>query len=269
MERSLEGKSVAITGAAKGIGRAIAERLLADGANVMIGDIDLSAGQRTIQELEKFSGRVGVVKTDVSEVDASTRLVDACVCRFGRLDSFIANAGVISLSPFLEIGAEEWNRVMNVNARGTLFGIQAAARQMLCQSRYREGPRGKIVCISSIAARYGAGEMAPFMPHYRASKAAVVSLVQSAAAAFAPEITVNALCPGLVDTDMWKTIGAHWANITKTKVGSAWKQRTAQIPMGRPQQGTDVAGACAFLVGPDSNYITGQSINIDGGLNMN
>ncbi|MDW6058540.1 SDR family oxidoreductase [Streptomyces sp. FXJ1.4098] len=132
----------------------------------------------------------------------------------------------------------------------------------------RRPPRGKIITMSSIAGRYGAGPMAPLTPHYRASKASVISLTQTAAYALAPDITVNAICPGLVETDMWRQIDQEWAAAEGWSEGEAWKRRTAVVPMGRPQTPDDVAGLARYLCSPDSDYMTGQALNIDGGLIM-
>jgi len=147
--------------------------------------------------------------------------------------------------------------------------MQAAARRMLDQAPLAQGrPQGKIVAIASIAGRAGAGPIAGVMPHYRASKAAVISLVQSAAATFAPRLTVNAICPGVVDTAMWEGIDRDLTALQGSARGEAWRQRVAGVPMGRAQQPEDVAGVAAFLASAASDYMTGQSINVDGGLVM-
>jgi meso-butanediol dehydrogenase/(S,S)-butanediol dehydrogenase/diacetyl reductase len=110
--------------------------------------------------------------------------------------------------------------------------------------------------------------MAPVIPHYRASKAAVISITQSAAYTLAPDITVNAVCPGLVATEMWQQIDREWAQVEGWEQGEAWKRRTAVVPMGRPQTPEDVAGMVAFLCSPQADYMTGQAVNIDGGMTM-
>jgi meso-butanediol dehydrogenase/(S,S)-butanediol dehydrogenase/diacetyl reductase len=129
-------------------------------------------------------------------------------------------------------------------------------------------PRGKIITMASIAGRSGAGPIASVIAPYRASKAAVISLTQSAAITLAPHVTVNAICPGLVETDMWKRMDRDWTALQGVEQGQAWKQRVAAVPMGRPQQPDDVAGLALYLASPASDYMTGQSINIDGGLMM-
>jgi meso-butanediol dehydrogenase/(S,S)-butanediol dehydrogenase/diacetyl reductase len=138
------------------------------------------------------------------------------------------------------------------------------------QPRPADGrPRGKIIMMASIAGRSGAGPIAALIAPYRASKAAVISLTQSAAIALAPDITVNAICPGLVETDMWKRMDRDWTALQGVPQGEAWRQRVATVPLGRAQQPDDVAGLALYLASPAADYMTGQSINIDGGLMMN
>jgi meso-butanediol dehydrogenase/(S,S)-butanediol dehydrogenase/diacetyl reductase len=182
----------------------------------------------------------------------------------------VCNAGIMQLKPFLELEAADWDRMLGVNAKGCFLSLQAAGRQMLQQAPLAAGrPRGKIITIASIAGRSGAGPIAAVTPHYRASKAAVLSLTQSAAIAFAPHLTVNAICPGLVESEMWRGIDRDWGALQGLGEGQFWQQRIASIPMGRPQQPEDVADIATMLAAPESDYMTGQAINIDGGLMMN
>jgi meso-butanediol dehydrogenase/(S,S)-butanediol dehydrogenase/diacetyl reductase len=196
-------------------------------------------------------------------------MVKEIVQHYGRVDVMVCNAGIIQVKPFMDITEEDWDPTFAVNVKGTFLTLQAAARQMCTQAPMGANrPKGKIITLASIAGRYGAGPMAPIIPHYRASKAAVISITQSAAFTFAPDITVNAICPGLVETDMWKRIDKEWSAIESWKEGEAWSRRVGAVPMGRPQTADDVAGLAAYLVSPDSDYMTGQSLNIEGGLTM-
>ena len=182
----------------------------------------------------------------------------------------VCNAGIMQLKPFLELDATDWDRMLSVNVKGCFLSLQAAARQMLQQEPLAAGrPRGKIITMASIAGRPGAGPIASVIPHYRASKAAVISLTQSAAMTFAPHLTVNAICPGLVESDMWRRMDADWTALQGMAQGEIWSQRIAGIPMGRPQSPEDIADLAGYLASPASDYMTGQSINIDGGLMMN
>jgi NAD(P)-dependent dehydrogenase (short-subunit alcohol dehydrogenase family) len=152
-----------------------------------------------------------------------------------------------------------------VNARGLFFVLQAAARQMLTQPARSEGRlRGKIVNIASIAGRGGR----PLFAAYAASKAAAISITQSAAFAFAPDVTVNAICPGVVDTAMWRLIDQQWTDIDQRPQGSAWQDRIRGIPMRRPETPDDLTGMAVFLASAGSDYITGQSYHVDGGMVM-
>ncbi|MDI2097450.1 SDR family NAD(P)-dependent oxidoreductase [Ruicaihuangia caeni] len=265
----LTGMTAAITGAGQGIGRTIALRLAAQGANVVVSDIDATRAEAVAGEVRALGVRSASVRADVTSAADNALIVDAAADEFGRLDLMVCNAGVIQVKPFLDVTPDDWDATFAVNVKGTMLSIQAAARQMLSQGPMGEGrPNGKIVNMASIAGRYAAGPMAPIIPHYRASKAAVISLTHSASATFAPHITVNAICPGLVDTDMWKRIDAEWSAVAGWETGTAWKTRTAAVPLGRPQRSDDVAGVAEFLASPAADYMTGQSINIDGGLTM-
>jgi meso-butanediol dehydrogenase/(S,S)-butanediol dehydrogenase/diacetyl reductase len=178
----------------------------------------------------------------------------------------VNNAGVVRVRPLLELTPEDWDFVNDVNARGLFFALQAGARQMVGQAPLSAGRlRGKIINIASIAGRGGR----PMFAAYAASKAAAISITQSAALALAPGITVNAICPGVVDTEMWRTIDREWTQADKRPLGAAWKDRVGGIPLARPQAPEDLTGMALFLASADSDYITGQSYHVDGGVVMN
>ncbi|RST48213.1 glucose 1-dehydrogenase [Variovorax sp. MHTC-1] len=255
---------VAVTGAGQGIGRALARAFARQGARVVVSDIDAASCAAAADELQTLG-----VPADVTRAEDCAALVGRTVEAFGRLDVMICNAGIMQLKPLLELDASDWDRMLGVNVTGTFLTLQAAARQMLAQPPLGEGrPRGKILLMASIAGRSGAGPIAAVIPHYRASKAAVISLGQSAAVALAPQITVNAICPGLVETDMWQRMDRDWTALQGAPRGQAWQQRVAAVPMGRAQTPADVADLALFLASPAADYMTGQSINIDGGLMM-
>ena len=177
----------------------------------------------------------------------------------------VNNAGVIRIRPVLELTPEDWDFVNDVNARGLFFAMQAGARRMMEQAPRAAGrPRGKVINIASIAGRGGR----PLFAAYAASKAAAISVTQSAALALAPQVTVNAICPGVVDTPMWKQIDLEWTKIDGRPSGSAWQDRIRGIPMGRPETPDDLTGMAVFLASADSDYVTGQSYNVDGALVM-
>jgi len=258
----LTGRTVLITGAARGIGAACARRLAADGAKLVLADLDGAGAEKLAAEL----GQVAV-RADVTRPEDIDRIVDEPYRRWGRLDVLFNNAGVIRVQPMLEVTGEEWDRVMDVNLRAVFFVLQAVARRMLDQDLMPESElRGKLIQTASIASYRGGNHL---MTPYSASKAGVVSLTRSAAQALAPHrITSNCVCPGAVETAMWEQIDREWGALEGLGQGEAWKRRIRNIPLGRPERAEDVAGVVAFLAGPDSDYMTGQALNVDGGIVM-
>ena len=251
-----------VTGAARGIGAASARRLVADGARLVLADVDGDAVEKLAAEL----GQAAVVGDVTRRADVE-RMLEEPYRRWGRLDVLFNNAGVIRVQPLLEVTEDEWDRVMAVNLKAVFFVLQAAARRMLAQAPMAGSElRGKLVQTASIASYRGGNHL---MTPYSASKAGVVSLTRSAAQALAPHrITSNCVCPGAVETAMWEQIDREWGALEGLGPGDAWRRRIRQIPLGRPERAEDVAGVVAFLAGPDSDYMTGQAINVDGGLVM-
>jgi len=262
----LDGTVTLVTGSARGIGRAIALRYAREGAAVIVVDLDEGAAQAVAGEIRSLGATADAFRTDIGDPDQSAAMVKRAADRFGRLDVLVNNAGVIRVRPLLEVTPEDWDFVNHVNARGLFFAVQAGARQMLRQTPAGQGrPRGKIINIASIAGRNGRPMFAP----YAASKAAAISITQSAAAGLAPDVTVNSICPGVVDTEMWRLIDREWTQSDRRPAGSAWQDRIRGIPMGRPETPEDLTGMAVFLASPDSDYITGQSYHVDGGVVMN
>jgi meso-butanediol dehydrogenase / (S,S)-butanediol dehydrogenase / diacetyl reductase len=261
----LDGFVAIATGGARGIGRAIALRYAREGATVVVTDLDDAGAQAVAAEIRSHGGAADAFRVDLGEPDQSAAMVARATDRFGRLDILVNNAGVIRVRALLELTPEDWDFVNDVNARGLFFALQAGARQMLQQAPMSEGrPRGKIINIASIAGRSGR----PMFAAYAASKAAAISITQSAAVGLAPDVTVNAVCPGVVDTEMWRLIDREWTLLEQRPVGAAWQDRIRGIPMGRPETPDDLAGMAVFLASSDADYITGQSYNVDGGMTM-
>jgi meso-butanediol dehydrogenase/(S,S)-butanediol dehydrogenase/diacetyl reductase len=219
--------------------------------------------------VEKLAAELGgvAVEADVTRAADIARMVDEPYRRWGRLDVLFNNAGVIRVQPMLDVSEAEWDRVMSVNLKAVFFVMQAVARRMRTQSPIPGSElRGKLIHTASIAAYRGGNHL---MTPYSASKAGVISIARSAAQALAPDrITSNCVCPGAVETPMWEQIDAELAALHGWAPREAWKRRTAVIPLGRPETAEDVAGVVAFLAGPDSDYMTGQAIKVDGGLVM-
>ena len=259
---SVSGRAVLITGAARGIGAACARRLASEGAKLVLADLDGPGVDKLAAEL----GQVAI-KTDVTKPDDIARMVDEPYKRWGRLDVLFNNAGVIRVQPMFEVTEAEWDHVMDVNLRAVFFVLQAAARRMVTQAPMSGSElRGKLIQTASIASYRGGNHL---MTPYSASKAGVVSLTRSAAQLLAPErVTSNCVCPGAVETPMWEQIDREWGALEGLGQGEAWKRRIRHIPLGRPERAEDVANVVAFLAGPDSDYMTGQAINVDGGIVM-
>jgi meso-butanediol dehydrogenase/(S,S)-butanediol dehydrogenase/diacetyl reductase len=259
---SVSGRTVLITGAARGIGAACARRLASEGAKLVLADLDGPGVEKLAAELKQVA-----IKTDVTKPDDIARMVDEPYKRWGRLDVLFNNAGVIRVQPMFDVTEAEWDRVLDVNLRAVFFVLQAVARRMLKQDVIPGSElRGKLIQTASIAAYRGGNHL---MTPYSASKAGVVSLTRSAAQALARErITSNCVCPGAVETPMWEQIDKEWGALEGLGQGEAWKRRIRGIPLGRPERADDVANVVAFLAGPDSDYMTGQALNVDGGLVM-
>ena len=257
-----EGRVVLITGAARGIGAATARRLAREDARLVLADVDGVGADKLAAEL----GGVAV-RADVTRAADVARMIDEPYQRWGRLDVLFNNAGVIRLQPMLDVSEHEWDRVLDVNLKAVFFVLQAAVRRMKTQPPMAGSElRGKLIQTASIAGYRGGNHL---MTPYSASKAGVISLTRSAAQALAPDrITSNCVCPGAVDTAMWEQIDREWGALRGWAPREAWKKRIAGIPLGRPESPDDVAGVVAFLAGPDSDYMTGQAIKVDGGRVM-
>jgi meso-butanediol dehydrogenase/(S,S)-butanediol dehydrogenase/diacetyl reductase len=258
----VRGRVVLITGASGGIGASTARRLAADGANLILSDVNAGAVRKLADELKQEAVPADV--TRAADIDA---MIGAAYRRWGRLDVLFNNAGVIRVEPMLEVTEAEWDRVVNVNLRAVFFVLQAAARRMREQAPMPGSElRGKLIQTASIAGYRGGN---PLMTPYSASKAGVISLTRSAAQVLAADrITSNCVCPGAVETPMWTQIDKELGALHGWGEGEAWKRRIRHIPLGRPETADDVAGVVAFLAGPDSDYMTGQAIKVDGGLVM-
>jgi 3-oxoacyl-[acyl-carrier protein] reductase len=244
----LAGRRAIVTGAARGIGFAIAQRFVAEGAAVALVDVQAEAVKAAGAALDSAPCFVA----DVADAaDAKGAVVDAAQA-LGGLDALVNNAGILHIAPLLEISPDDWDRTFAVNVRSMLFTIQAAVPLM--QSSDADH-LGKIVNMASMGGKLGA----PGQAHYCASKAAVIELTRVAAMELGPlGITVNCICPGYVLTEM----GAA----TRTaEMVAAW---SAKSPLGRLGTPHDVAGMAVFLVSADGDYCTGQAMNVTGGMVM-
>ncbi|MBD2759980.1 acetoin reductase [Yimella sp. cx-573] len=255
--------NVHITGAARGIGKAIAVRLAKDGHNLVVSDLPSmsDALEQTAEELRSHGTTIATATGDVSSHDDVRRLVRATADELGSLDVMVANAGIAQTKALLEVSPQEYDRVHAINGRGVFLCYTEAARQMI-----EQGSGGKIIGAASIAAHKGF----PLLGVYCSSKFAVRALTQAAAQEWAEHrITVNAYCPGIVDTTMWEEIDRDLGAINEVGKGESMKAMAEGIALGRVSVGSDVAGLVSYLAGPDSDYMTGQSVLIDGGMVFN
>jgi meso-butanediol dehydrogenase/(S,S)-butanediol dehydrogenase/diacetyl reductase len=260
MADRLDGKVCVVSGAGRGIGEGIAIRLASEGAKVVIADLDERAGKKVAAGIGKVGGSAIAVKCDVADRKSAREMIRATVKAFGRLDVIFNNAAVAEIRPFMEVREQDWNKIMHVNGLGVLICMQEAVKQM----RRQKGTGGKIINTASIAGREGFD----VQPHYCASKAAVISLTQSGARAFAGDgITVNAFCPGVVKTELWDQLDKEFMKYGLfKKPGDAMKTFCQRVLSGKPSTVDDIVGLAAFLASSDSDYITGQSIMVDGGM---
>lgn len=253
-------KTAVITGSADGLGKGIAERLARDGFNIVLSDIDAEKLARTEEAFRAREQPVATFVGDVSRREDQFALVEAAVAAFGRIDVFINNAGIEEVSLLEEIPEADVDRVFDINVKGVLFGIQAAAAQFRKQG-------GERVCKIINAASIAGHESYDLLGVYCASKFAVRALTVAAAKELAKyRITVNAYCPGVAGTRMWDRIDAEMGRHLGVPKGEAFTRFSAGILLGRPQEPQDVASLVHYLASPDSDYMTGQSLIIDGGM---
>jgi len=252
----LKDKIAIVTGAAVGIGEAVVRRYLDEGAKVVVVDVKPQA------ELEKTysdipAERILLIQADVTKREGIEGIVHATVERFGRVDILFNNAAIFDMRPLLEESWEIFDRVFAVNVKGMFFLMQRVARQMV-----EQGGGGKIINMASQAGRRGEA----LVSHYCASKAAVISYTQSAALALAPHhINVNGIAPGVIDTPMWKDVDALFARYENRPLGEKKRLVGEAVPLGRMGRPSELTGAAVFLASADADYITAQTLNVDGG----
>ena len=253
-----ENRQVAmVTGAGQGIGRAIALRLAREGFDVAILDVNAETARAVSDEVEAIGARALALVVDLLDVPAIEATVERVVQEWARLDVLVNNAGNVPITPLMEIGEAEWDRVLDLNLKAAFFCLQAAGRVMMAQ-------RGG--CIINMTSISGLGPR-PDQTHYAAAKAGIISLTTSAALTFAPYgVRVNAVCPGIVDTPLTRQIHLDRGHLAGISQEESLAHKVAQIPLGRIETPEDVAGVVAFLVSPDGAYITGQTIVVDGGM---
>ena len=255
----LQGKVAIVTGGARGIGRAVAERLASEGAAVCVMSVREESAQAAAHEISSKFGKAVGVRGDIA-VEADMRAcVERTVTGFGRLDIMVNNAGVIAVDPVVETSVDEWDRIVATNLRGTFLGCREAARQMI-----RQGGGGRILNCSSGAGRRGAALIASYV----ASKFGIIGLTQSLAVELAKHrITVNAYCPGHVtSTPMWDFLAQRFGELNGVSPADIKKNVVHEVPLDRAGTPQEIAGLVAYLASDEASFVTGESVLIDGGL---
>ncbi len=245
----LAGKIAVVTGASRGIGRAIAIRLAGEGATVVINyNGSKEKAEEVKQEIEGAGGKAAVCQCNVADFDQCQAFIQKVIDKFGRIDILVNNAGITRDGLLMKMSEEDFDQVIETNLKGAFHTIRFASRQMLRQKS------GRIINLSSVVGVTGNAGQA----NYAASKAGVIGLTKSAARELASRgITVNAIAPGFIETDMTSVLSE------KVKEGAA-----AGIPLGAFGKPEDVAAAAAFLASDEAGYITGQVLHVDGGMVM-
>lgn len=244
----LDGRVALVTGGARGIGKAICEKLASEGARLALIDILLEVAEETAEEFRRNGVEAAAFQADVSSPSDADKTVKAVLDKFGRVDILINNAGITKDTLIMRMSEDQWDAVINVNLKGSFNFIKAVSRPMM------KAKHGKIVNVSSVVGRMGNAGQA----NYSASKAGLIGLTKSAAKEFATRsINVNAVAPGYIMTEM-----------TENLPDEAKNAFMSVVPMKRAGTPEDVAGVVSFLCGSDSDYLTGQVINVDGGLLM-
>ena len=254
----LKNKTAIVTGAGRGIGKAIAMALAKEGANIVICDIDLDEAKKVANEIKKMGRESLAIKADVRLKKDVDNLVERTIERFNSIDILASNAGVSSMEYVIEMPEEKWDFNMDINLKGMFLVTQAVARQMIKQKS------GKIICTASMAGKGGT----PMQAHYNASKHGVIAYVKSLAMELAPYgINVNAVCPGTVKTSM-QDREVKWM-AEKRGAGATPEEIREELisftPLGRLGQPEDIAKVVVFLASNDSSFITGQALNVTGG----
>jgi meso-butanediol dehydrogenase/(S,S)-butanediol dehydrogenase/diacetyl reductase len=251
-------KVALVTGAAQGIGKAIALRLAKDGFNIALVDLKADKLTAVAEEIKSLGRKASTFSADISDQKQVVAAINHAEKELGGFDVMVNNAGIAQVKPLADVTPEDMDRIFKINVNGVLWGIQAAA------AKFKERKqKGKIINASSIAGHDGFAMLGV----YCATKFAVRGLTQSAAKEYASAgITVNSYCPGVVGTDMWVEIDERFAELTGAKKGETYDKFVNGIALGRAETPDDVAGFVSYLASPDADYMTGQSVLIDGGL---
>ena len=257
----LQGKIAVVTGAGRGIGRAISLGFAKAGAHIAVSDIDPSTLEETAAAVKALGRETLAVPGDMGNTQDIDRMISQAKDTFGRIDIMVNNAGVTRTAYIMDVSEEDWDRIHRVNAKGVFFGMQRAARDMI-----EQGSGGRIINIASIA---GKGYTGASNAAYSASKGAVLAMTQLAAHQLGQhDINVNAICPGITRTEILVDVIEHNARISGQSIQELEEALYGGIPIGRPNDPEDIVAMALFLASPGARNITGQAYNVDGGIVM-
>lgn len=260
LDFSLTGKVALVTGSGRGIGLGIALSLAKAGADIALADFDISIAEEAVVQIRALGRNTAAFQVDVSQHESVNRMIDQVLGHFGVLDIAVNNAGVVSLGKVSELAVTEWDRIMNINAKGVFLCCQAELRVM-SQRKF-----GRIINIASIAGKVGF----PDLSHYSASKFAVIGFTNAFAKEVARDgITVNALCPGIVGTGMWRGeegLSGRWSLPGETEAESWERHQSSLLPQGEAQTVEDMGQLAVYLA--SAPHMTGQAVACDGGFSL-
>ena len=257
----LQGKIAVVTGAGRGIGRAISLGFAKAGAHIAVSDIEPSTLEETAAAVKALGRETLAVPADMGNTQDIDRMISQAKDTFGRIDIMVNNAGVTRTAYIMDVSEEDWDRIHRVNAKGVFFGMQRAARDMI-----EQGSGGRIINIASIA---GKGYTGASNAAYSASKGAVLAMTQLAAHQLGQhDINVNAICPGITRTEILVDVIEHNARISGQSIQELEEALYGGIPIGRPNDPEDIVAMALFLASPGARNITGQAYNVDGGIVM-
>ncbi len=270
MGKRHENKVALVFGAASGIGKGVALRFAREGAKLVVSDVNEAQLSTVAQECSAIARDVVYIACDISLTEDIRKVTAFAVESFGRIDIMVNAAGIVQSRDLLEVEESDWDRIIAINQKGTAFACQIVGKQMVEQVKSLKGDRpnstGKIVNFSSIAGRRGR----EFQLHYAASKAAIISITQSTAYALARYgINVNAVSPSVVKTPMWDRHIEQKAAAYGITIDEATAEMVEKIPLRRIGTAEDLSAAVSFLCSSEADFITGQTLNVDGGFEMN
>ncbi|WP_158560636.1 SDR family NAD(P)-dependent oxidoreductase [Paenibacillus contaminans] len=260
MNSNRKGKVALVTGAAGGIGTSVARKLMQSGMKLVLTDFNEAGLEQVLQELRQLGAEAAAIQADLSKTEQLEELVKKSAGQYGTIDVLVNAGGIMDTRPFLEISVEQWNLMFQINVTATFLLTQLVSKVMI-----EQGTGGSIVNLSSAAGR----SPRPLAAHYAASKAAIISMTGSAAVVLAPyKIRVNAVCPGLVDTQMMQKVREERSRIWNMPQEDVQKRWDQLIPLGRFAIPDEVASLIAFLASDEASYITGEAMGINGGTDV-